>query len=61
MDTWRRVSALLTGVGLGLLFALPWIGAAAWVSWRVGWTVLWSENEGEFPTQASRLRSFGHG
>jgi len=55
------VSALLTGVGLGLLFALPWIAAAAWVSWRVGWTVLWSENENEFPTQASRLRSFGHG
>jgi hypothetical protein len=29
------------------------------VSWRVGWRVLWSENGQEFPTQASRLRSFG--
>jgi len=54
------VRALLTGVGLGLLFALPWIAAIVWVGWRVGWMKLWSENGREFPTQADRLRSFGH-
>ena len=60
-ETLGLVLAFLTGLGLGLLFALPWIGAVVWVSWRVGWRVLWSENGTEFPTQASRLRSFGHG
>jgi hypothetical protein len=53
------VLALLIALALGLFFALPWIGAVAWVSSRVGWKrVLWSENGKEFPTQAASLRSF---
>jgi hypothetical protein len=53
------VSALLIGAALGLLFAVPWIVAVVWIGSRVGWSVLWSENGREFPTQATRLRGFG--
>jgi hypothetical protein len=53
------VLGLLIGLAFGLFFALPWIGAVAWVSSRVGWKrVLWSENGQEFPTEATSLRSF---
>ena len=34
------------------------IGAAVWISWRVGWRVMWSESGKPFPTQATSLRSF---
>jgi hypothetical protein len=51
--------ALLMGLALGVLFALPWIAVLVWVSWRVGWNVLSSENGTEFPAQATSLRSFG--
>jgi hypothetical protein len=54
------VRTLLIGLALGVLFALPWLAAVAWVASQVGWKVLWSENGQEFPTQATRLRSFGH-
>lgn len=50
--------SLLIGLALGVLFALPWVAAVAWVSWRMGWGILWSQNGEEFPTQATRLRSF---
>jgi hypothetical protein len=53
------MSVLLIGVALGLLFALPWIAAVVWLAWQAGWNLLWSENGREFPTQATRLRSFG--
>jgi len=53
------VSAVLTGLALGVLFGLPWIAAVVWVSWRVGWRVLWSDNGKEFQTQAKTLRGFG--
>jgi hypothetical protein len=53
------VSPLLIGLALGLLFALPWIVVVVWIAWRLGWSVLWSENGREFPTQATRLRGFG--
>jgi hypothetical protein len=45
--------SLLIGVALGVWFALPWIAAAVWISWRKGWRV-----EEPFPTQATSLRSF---
>jgi 4-amino-4-deoxy-L-arabinose transferase-like glycosyltransferase len=57
--TLRLVPALLIGLALGVLFALPWIAAVVWASSRAGWRVLWSENGEEFPTQAASLRSFG--
>lgn len=53
------VHAFLIGLALGVLFALPWIAAVAWVCSQDGWRLLWSENGQEFPTQATRLRSFG--
>ena len=49
---------LLISFAFGVLFALPWIGAAVWISWRVGWRVMWSESGKSFPTQATGLRSF---
>ena len=49
---------LLISFAFGVLFALPWIGAAVWISWRVGWRVMWSESGKPFPTQATSLRSF---
>jgi hypothetical protein len=49
---------LLISFALGVLFALPWIGAAVWIRWRVGWRVMWSESGKPFPTQATSLRSF---
>jgi hypothetical protein len=52
--------AAIDPLALAALFALPWIAAVVWVSSRVGWRVLWSENGEEFPTQATILRSFGH-
>jgi hypothetical protein len=54
------MSVLLIGVALGLLFALPWIAAVVWLGRQAGWRLLWSENGREFPTQATRLRGFGH-
>jgi hypothetical protein len=54
-----RVGDLLTGVLLGIGFGLPWICAIVWLCRRAGWRLLWSDQGGEFPTQAVRLRSFG--
>jgi hypothetical protein len=45
--------SLLIGLALGVWFALPWIAAAVWIGWRMGWRV-----GGPFPTQAASLRSF---
>src|SRR5215204_2315527 len=58
---WHTVTVmrdLLISFAFGVLFALPWIGAAVWISWRVGWRVMWSESGKLFPTQATSLRSF---
>ena len=49
---------LFISFAFGVLFALPWIGAAVWISWRVGWRVMWSKSGKDFPTQATSLRSF---
>jgi hypothetical protein len=57
-DTVVMMRDLLISFAFGVLFALPWIGAAAWISWRVGWRVMWSESGKPFPTQATSLRSF---
>jgi len=58
MDTVVVMRDLLISFAFGVLFALPWIGAAVWISWRVGWRVMWSESGKPFPTQATSLRSF---
>jgi hypothetical protein len=55
------MGVVLTGLLLGVGFALPWICAIVWLCRRAGWRLLWSEPAGEFPTQAARLRSFGGG
>jgi hypothetical protein len=49
---------LLISFAFGVLFALPLIGAAVWISWRVGWRVMRSKSTKAFPTQATSLRSF---
>jgi hypothetical protein len=57
-DTFVAMRALLVGLAFGVSFALPWIAAAAWIGWRVGWRAVFSENGEAFPTQATSLRSF---
>jgi len=56
-DTFVAMRSLLIGLALGVWFALPWLAAAVWISWRVGRRVMWSQN-GVFPTQATSLSSF---
>ena len=53
-DTVVVMRDLLISFAFGVLFALPWTGAAVWISWRV----MWSESGKPFPTQATSLRSF---
>lgn len=52
-DTFVAMRSLLIGLALGVWFVLPWIAAAVWISWRMGWRV-----GGPFPTQAASFRSF---
>jgi hypothetical protein len=61
LGTISLVGDVLTGLLLGVGFALPWICGIVLLCRRAGWRLLWSEPGGEFPTQAARLRSFGGG
>jgi hypothetical protein len=52
-DTWFiGFIVLLTAV-------LPWIAAIVWVASRAGWSSVFSQKEGAFPSQGSQLRAFG--
>jgi hypothetical protein len=50
-------------IGFIVLLAavLPWVAAIVWVASRSGWSSVFSQEEGAFPSQASRLRGFGGG
>jgi hypothetical protein len=50
--------SLLIGFTLGVWFAVPWVAAAMWISRRVGWRALLSENGEAIPSQATSLRIF---
>jgi hypothetical protein len=45
--------SLLIGVARGVWFAVPWIVAAVWIGWRMGWSVA-----EPLQTQTRSLRSF---
>jgi 4-amino-4-deoxy-L-arabinose transferase-like glycosyltransferase len=49
----------LIGLIVLLVAVLPWIAAIVWIASRAGWSSLFSQEEGAFPSQASQLRGFG--
>jgi hypothetical protein len=51
-DTFIALAALLAAV-------LPWIAAILWVCSRAGWSAVFSQKDGAFPSQASQIRGFG--
>jgi cytoskeletal protein RodZ len=54
-DTWFMGFIVL------LAAVLPWIAAIVWVASRAGWSSVFSQEEGAFPSQASQVRGFGGG
>lgn len=53
-DTFIALAVLLVAI-------LPWIAAVVWIASRAGWSSVFSQKEGAFPSQASQLHGFGSG